>query len=167
MQGKIIKIVSNDCTVLSDNKSFICKPRGKFRKDNLIPLASCADEKYKDNPYVLKVDEQTGERYFCPDKMPIDILKTDSKTISVNETEEFKKSFYYKQRYSALENTEINNNFTINEEFISEFKMEELGGYNISDFVSFNKDLNTLDLYYGFKNSIVRYYSIIFYIIRQ
>ena len=131
-------------------------------RDNLIPLAESADEKYKDNPYVLRVDEQTGERYFCPDKMPVDILKTDKKTIAVNETEEFKKSFYFKQHYDVLKDADSNNNFTIDDKFISEFKMEELGGYKLSDFISFNKDLKTLDLYYGFKNSIVNSLSVNF-----
>lgn len=38
MQGKIIKILSNDYTILSDNKIYICKARGKFRKENITPL---------------------------------------------------------------------------------------------------------------------------------
>lgn len=39
MNGKIIKILSNDFTVLgSDNKEYICKARGKFRNMKLIPI---------------------------------------------------------------------------------------------------------------------------------
>ena len=55
MQGQIIKNVSNDYTVLSENKKFICKARGKFRKLNLIPLVGdyvIFDEK---NNYILEI----------------------------------------------------------------------------------------------------------------
>ena len=38
MEGMIIKVVSNDYTVLAKNKTYICKPRGKFRNNNLTPL---------------------------------------------------------------------------------------------------------------------------------
>lgn len=39
MQGQIIKILSNDYTVKSseNNNIYICKSRGKFRKDNITP----------------------------------------------------------------------------------------------------------------------------------
>ncbi len=36
-KGKIVKLISNDYTVLKDNERFICKPRGKFRKDGVKP----------------------------------------------------------------------------------------------------------------------------------
>ena len=38
MEGKIVKIISNDYTVLSDNKYYICKSRGKFRNMGITPL---------------------------------------------------------------------------------------------------------------------------------
>lgn len=39
MDGKIIKILSNDYTVLDkDNNRYICKARGKFRNDKVTPL---------------------------------------------------------------------------------------------------------------------------------
>ena len=38
MQGKIIKILSNDYTVLSNNKIYLCKARGKFRNMQLTPV---------------------------------------------------------------------------------------------------------------------------------
>ena len=38
MQGKIIKQISNDYTVSSGNKEYICKARGKFRKMEISPL---------------------------------------------------------------------------------------------------------------------------------
>ena len=38
MNGKIIKIISNDYTVLYDDKELVCKSRGKFRNQNITPL---------------------------------------------------------------------------------------------------------------------------------
>ena len=38
MKGRIIKNISNDYTIISDNKIYICKPRGKFRLENETPL---------------------------------------------------------------------------------------------------------------------------------
>lgn len=58
MQGKIVKIVSNDCTILSDNKLFTCKPRGKFRKDNLIPLVGDIVEFDEKNNYILEIKDR-------------------------------------------------------------------------------------------------------------
>lgn len=37
MEGKIIKIISNSFTVLSD-KEYVCRARGKFRNENIVPL---------------------------------------------------------------------------------------------------------------------------------
>lgn len=37
MKGQIIKIISNDYFVESNNKKYICKARGKLKKDNIIP----------------------------------------------------------------------------------------------------------------------------------
>ena len=37
MQGQIIKIISNDYFVDYQNNTIVCKARGKFRKDNIIP----------------------------------------------------------------------------------------------------------------------------------
>ena len=38
MQGKIIKQISNDYTVLVENIKYLCKARGKFRNLRLTPL---------------------------------------------------------------------------------------------------------------------------------
>ena len=38
MIGTIIKNISNDYTVNCNGKHYICKPRGKFRLNNLTPL---------------------------------------------------------------------------------------------------------------------------------
>ncbi len=38
MEGIIIKNISNDYVVKGDNKTYLCRPRGKFRKLGLTPL---------------------------------------------------------------------------------------------------------------------------------
>ncbi len=38
MEGKIVKIVSNDFTVLCDGKYHVCKARGKFRNIGVTPI---------------------------------------------------------------------------------------------------------------------------------
>lgn len=55
MQGKIIKQISNDYTVSSNQINYICKARGKFRNMGLSPLVGdevIFDEK---NLYILKI----------------------------------------------------------------------------------------------------------------
>ena len=39
MIGKIVKVISNDYTVLVEDKKYVCKPRGLFRNKNITPLA--------------------------------------------------------------------------------------------------------------------------------
>ena len=55
MEGKIIKNISNDYTVLAGNQTYICKPRGKFRKLNLIPLVGDKVEFDEKNNYILEI----------------------------------------------------------------------------------------------------------------
>ena len=72
MEGKIVKIVSNDYTILSDNKYYVCKPRGKFRNQGITPLVGdnvifnetdLVIESVKDRynslirPYVANIDQ--------------------------------------------------------------------------------------------------------------
>lgn len=38
MEGIIIKNISNDYVVSVGNNNYVCKARGKFRKDNIVPL---------------------------------------------------------------------------------------------------------------------------------
>ena len=55
MRGKIIKLISNDYTVLADNKNYVCKSRGKFRNLSITPLVGdevVFDEK---NNYILEI----------------------------------------------------------------------------------------------------------------
>ena len=61
MEGKIIKIISNDYTVLVNNKMYICKSRGKFRNLNITPLVGddvIIDEK---NNYILEIKNRKNE----------------------------------------------------------------------------------------------------------
>lgn len=61
MQGIIIKNISNDYTILSNNKKYICKARGKFRKEKITPLVgdNCIfDEEKK---YIIEIQERKTE----------------------------------------------------------------------------------------------------------
>ena len=56
MNGKIIKIISNDYTVLGeDNREYICKARGKFRNMKVTPLVGDIVTFDKDNRYIMKI----------------------------------------------------------------------------------------------------------------
>ena len=61
MEGKIIELISNDYTVLSNNKKYICKSRGKFRKLKISPLVG--DQVVFDdiNNYILEVKKRKNE----------------------------------------------------------------------------------------------------------
>ena len=61
MEGKIIKIISNDYTVLSNNSNYVCKSRGKFRNVNITPLVG--DEVVFDelNNYILEIKKRKNE----------------------------------------------------------------------------------------------------------
>lgn len=61
MEGKIIKIISNDYTVSSNNYNYVCKSRGKFRNVNITPLVG--DEVVFDelNNYILEVKKRKNE----------------------------------------------------------------------------------------------------------
>ena len=57
MTGTIIKIISNDFTVLSNNKLYVCKARGKFRNINVTPLVGDIvkfDEKNNPIPTIIE-----------------------------------------------------------------------------------------------------------------
>ena len=60
MQGKIIKQISNDYTVLVDGVKYVCKARGKFRNLGLTPLVG--DEVIiNDENYILEILERKNE----------------------------------------------------------------------------------------------------------
>ena len=61
MEGIIVKNISNDYTVRCGNELYICKPRGKFRKDKISPLVGdhvVIDEK---NNYILEIKQRKNE----------------------------------------------------------------------------------------------------------
>ena len=60
MEGRIIKIISNICTVEVGDKIYDCKPRGKFYHQKLTPLVGdkvIIDEK---NNYILEILPRTN-----------------------------------------------------------------------------------------------------------
>lgn len=61
MQGKIIKQISNDYTVLANEKKYICKSRGRFRKDKIIPLVGDLVEFNSDDHYILNILPRKNE----------------------------------------------------------------------------------------------------------
>lgn len=61
MQGKIIKIISNDYTVLCNNIEYVCKSRGKFRKQNVTPIVGDNVIFDIDNKYILDVLKRDNE----------------------------------------------------------------------------------------------------------
>ena len=61
MQGIITKIISNDYEVESENEKYICKARGRFRKERITPLVGdiCNfDEKKK---YIIEIEKRKTE----------------------------------------------------------------------------------------------------------
>ena len=55
MQGRIIKLISNDYTVEADGKLFVCKSRGKFRNLHVTPLVGDYVEFDEKNHYILEI----------------------------------------------------------------------------------------------------------------
>ena len=57
MKGLIVKILSNDYTILSekDKKYYVCKPRGKFRNMNLTPIVGDYVIFDEENNYLLEI----------------------------------------------------------------------------------------------------------------
>lgn len=55
MQGRIIKNISNDYTVLTDENTYVCKSRGKFRNLNITPLVGDNVIFDAENNYILEV----------------------------------------------------------------------------------------------------------------
>lgn len=55
MRGKIIKLISNDYTVLFNDKEYVCKSRGKFRNLKISPLVGDEVIFDENNNYILEV----------------------------------------------------------------------------------------------------------------
>lgn len=58
MEGRIIKNISNDYVVKVDDILYTCKPRGKFRKDKLVPLVGDIVEIDIENNYILDIKKR-------------------------------------------------------------------------------------------------------------
>lgn len=61
MIGKIIKIISNDYTVLSDNQKYICKARGKFRALRVTPMVGDNVKFDEQKKYILDILTRKNE----------------------------------------------------------------------------------------------------------
>ncbi len=61
MKGRIIKNISNDYTILANQKLYVCKPRGKFRIDNLIPLVGDNVIFDEENNYITDILPRKNE----------------------------------------------------------------------------------------------------------
>lgn len=61
MQGKIIKQISNDYTIKSGDKEYICKARGKFRKMEISPLVGDEVIFDENDNYILKILPRKNE----------------------------------------------------------------------------------------------------------
>ncbi len=61
MKGIIVKNISNDYTISSNNKTYICKPRGKFRINNQIPLVGDLVEFDEQNHYITNIYPRRNE----------------------------------------------------------------------------------------------------------
>lgn len=60
LEGKIIKLISNDYTVLSD-KLYVCKCRGKFRNEKINPLVGDNVLFDASNNYILEIKPRKNE----------------------------------------------------------------------------------------------------------
>ena len=61
MVGKIIKQISNDYTVQVNDKKYICKARGKFRKLGITPLVGDNVLIDENNNYILDILDRKNE----------------------------------------------------------------------------------------------------------
>ena len=58
MEGLIIKNISNDYVVSSNGRTYLCKPRGKFRYHGLSPLVGDVVDFDDKEKYLLKIHER-------------------------------------------------------------------------------------------------------------
>lgn len=61
MKGQIVKIVSNDYFVSSKSREYICKARGKFRKDNIVPKVGDYVIFNPDDKIIEKIEKRKNE----------------------------------------------------------------------------------------------------------
>lgn len=58
MKGLIIKNISNDYLVKTNNGNYLCKPRGKFRNNNITPVVGDRVVIDKNNSYILEIEKR-------------------------------------------------------------------------------------------------------------
>lgn len=61
MIGRIVKLISNDYTVVCGQTSYVCKSRGKFRNQNISPKVGDMVEIDPENNYILRVLPRKNE----------------------------------------------------------------------------------------------------------
>ena len=61
MEGIIIKNISNDYTVHTEDRDYICKPRGKFRNLKITPLVGDEVIFDENNNYLLQIKPRKNE----------------------------------------------------------------------------------------------------------
>ena len=61
MQGRIIKNISNDYTVINKDKKYICKARGNFKIKNLTPMVGDYVEFDEKNNYITNIYPRKNE----------------------------------------------------------------------------------------------------------
>ena len=66
MQGRIIKLISNDYTVATKNGDYVCKSRGKFRHSKITPKVGDLVDIDVENRYITSVFPRHNELYRPP-----------------------------------------------------------------------------------------------------
>lgn len=61
MRGIIVKNISNDYTVKTNNSYYVCKPRGKFRNIHISPLVGDKVIFDHENNYLLEIEPRKNE----------------------------------------------------------------------------------------------------------
>lgn len=61
MQGIITKIISNDYDVETENKKYICKARGRFRKEKITPLVGDICDFDEEKKYIIEIQKRKTE----------------------------------------------------------------------------------------------------------
>ena len=61
MIGRIIKNISNDYTIESNEKNYLCKARGKFKQNKETPLVGDIVEFDENQKYILKIKARKNE----------------------------------------------------------------------------------------------------------
>ena len=61
MNGIIVKLISNDYTVLTEKGTFICKARGKFRNMNISPVVGDKVIIDENDKLILEVSQRKNE----------------------------------------------------------------------------------------------------------